>query len=94
MAEETDSKHRPITNPIRERRKEKGLSVVQLAWLVGVTPLRITHYESGHKPPDKRLGTIARVLSVEADQLRSELTTYWDSFYDSAVEKAGLGTDL
>ena len=89
MAVETE--HRPIKNPIRERRKGKGLSTVQLAWLVDVTPVRITHYESGHKPPDKRLETLARALGVGVDQLRSELTNYWDSFYESAAVKAGLG---
>ena len=83
--------HRPIKNPIRERRKGKGLTVVQLAWLVDVSPARIIQFESGHKPPDERLETLARVFGDGVDQLRSELTNYWDSFYESAAEKAGLG---
>ena len=89
MADDT-AKHCPIKNPIREQRKRVGLSTVELARLLDVSPARIIQFESGHKPPDDRLEALARALGVEVDQLRSEYTTYWKSFYDSAVEKAGL----
>ena len=91
MADETASKHCPIENPIRIRRKKMGLSTVQLARLVDVTPASITHYENGHKPSYERLETIAQALGVGIDQLRIEFMDYWQYFYESAVEKAGLG---
>ena len=94
MADETASKHRSTKNPIRIRRRRMGLSTVQLARLLDVTPARITHFESGHKVPDNQLETIARVLGVGVDRLRSEFTNYWGSLYDGAVEKAGLGEKL
>ena len=89
MADETASKHCPIKNPIREQRKRVGLSTVELARLLDVSPARIVQFESGHKPPDDRLEALARALSVGVDQLRSEFTNYWGSLYDSAVEKVG-----
>ena len=86
MADETG-----IRNPIRERRKGKGLRIVEVARVLNVSPARIIQFESGHKPPDKRLEALARIFGVGVVQLRSEFTNYWDSFHDGVMEKAGLG---
>ena len=90
MAHET----RPIKNPIRIRRKRVGLTIVELASLLDVNPARIVQFESGHKPPDERLETIARILGVEVDQLRDEYANYRESLHNRAMEKVGLGAAL
>ena len=64
---------------------------MEVARVLNVSPARIIQFESGHKPPDKRLEALARVLGVGVVQLRSEFTNYWDSFHDGVMEKAGLG---
>ena len=89
MAEES-----AIRNPIRERRKERGLRVIELARILDVSPARIIQFENGHKPPNRRMEALARVLGVGVVQLRSEFTNYWDSFHDDVMEKAGLSGSL
>lgn len=78
------------SNPIRERRKKNGLTIAQFARLLDITPARVIQYEGGHKPPDKRMGSLARALGVEVDELRTEYTSYWDSLYEFAAQQAGL----
>ena len=90
MADEA-SKHCPIENPIRLRRKKMGLTIAELARLIDVTPSIITRYENGYKPSYERLETLAGALGVSINQLRIEFMDYWQYFYESAVEKAGLG---
>jgi len=39
-----------IINPIKKRRKERGLNQVDLALLVGVSQMYISHFETGRLP--------------------------------------------
>lgn len=63
---------------IRVKRRALGLTMKQLAALVGVTEAAISHYETGRREPDPdMLGRIANALGVTVDYLlgREDLAT-------------------
>ena len=57
-------------NNIRTRRRILGLTMKQLANIVGVTEAAISHYETGRREPDNdMLLRIANALGVTVDYL-------------------------
>ncbi len=55
---------------LRELRKQKGLTTVQLAKMVGCSNPTITHYERGDRKPDTdMLKKLADVFGVSVDYL-------------------------
>ena len=59
-------------NNIRTRRRILGLTMKQLANIVGVTEASISHYETGRREPDNdMLLRIANALGVTVDYLIS-----------------------
>lgn len=59
-------------NNIRTRRRILGLTMKQLANIVGVTEAAISHYETGRREPDNdMLLRIANALGVTVDYLIS-----------------------
>lgn len=57
-------------NNIRARRRILGLTMKQLANIVGVTEAAISHYETGRREPDNdMLLRIANALGVTVDYL-------------------------
>lgn len=57
-------------NNIRTRRRILGLTMKQLATIVGVTEAAISHYETGRREPDNdMLLRIANALGVTVDYL-------------------------
>ena len=57
-------------NNIRIRRRALGLTMKQLASIVGVTEAAISHYETGRREPDNdMLLSIANALGVTVDYL-------------------------
>lgn len=57
-------------NNIRTRRRILGLTMKQLANIVGVTEAAISHYETGRREPDNdMLLRIANALEVTVDYL-------------------------
>jgi len=59
-----------LSNTIRARRKEMGLTLEGLAGRVGVTPGALSHIEGGRRLPDPRnLLAIADALRLDGDEL-------------------------
>lgn len=55
---------------IREKRKAKGLSVKELARLIGINLSNLYHYEAGTLTPrDKNINRLAEILDCEAAEL-------------------------
>lgn len=62
-----------MTLKIRSLRKAKGLTQEQLAEMAGVSRSQLSEIESETKPANTlRLGSIARALGVQIDQLFEE----------------------
>ncbi|HEY5548411.1 MAG TPA: helix-turn-helix transcriptional regulator [Coriobacteriia bacterium] len=59
-----------LSDTVRARRKELGLTLENLAELVGVTPGALSHIESGRRLPDpKNAVAIAGALQLDPDEL-------------------------
>jgi len=55
---------------IKEIRKEKGMTAIELAKAVHTTPVSISRYETGKRMPSiLKVAEIAKVLGVTVDEL-------------------------
>jgi len=68
-----------IVNPIKKRRKEKGLTQVDLALLVGVSQIYISHFETGGLvPSDIHVKKITEILGIGPETLNKELHQFYE----------------
>lgn len=59
-----------LPETVRARRKELGLTLEEVAAIVGVTPGALSHIESGRRLPDPRNAVaIAQALQMDPDEL-------------------------
>lgn len=76
-----------LSETIRARRKELGLTLDDVAAVVGVTPGALSHVESGRRLPDARNAIgIARALHIDPDEL---LTLLDEAHADRRATQAG-----
>ena len=69
-----------IMNPIKKRREEKGLTQVDLALLVGVSQMYISHYETGGLTPSKKhVEKITKILGISPETLDKELHQFYEA---------------
>ncbi|MBA7592194.1 hypothetical protein ES708_34372 [subsurface metagenome] len=69
-----------IINPIKKRRKEKGLTQVDLALLVGVSQIYISQYETGGLIPSvKHAKKITEILGIIPETLDEELHQFYEA---------------
>ena len=69
-----------IINPIKKRREGKGLTQVDLALMVGVTQMYISHFETGALVPSKkRTKKIAKILGISPVILMEELRQFYEA---------------
>ena len=67
-------------NPIKRRREEKGLTQVDLAILVGVSQMHISHFETGGLIPSKsQLKKITEILGIGPETLNKELHQFYEA---------------
>lgn len=72
---------------VRARRKELGLTLEEVAEIVGVTPGALSHVESGRRLPDPRNAmAIARALQLDPDEL---LTLLDEAHAERRAHQAG-----
>lgn len=73
---------------LREARKNKGLTQLELSKLAGVSIRTIINYETGERYPKKRelYYTLAEILDVDVNYLLTEE----DDIITDAYEKGGL----
>ncbi|MBA7563799.1 XRE family transcriptional regulator [Candidatus Atribacteria bacterium 1244-E10-H5-B2] len=69
-----------IINPIKKRREEKGLTQVDLALLVGVSQMYISHFETGGLVPSKsHIKKITEILGTSPETLNKELHQFYEA---------------
>jgi len=68
-----------MINPIKKRREEKGLNQVDLALLVGVSQMSISHFETGGLVPSKKhTKKISEILGISPETLDKELQQFYE----------------
>ena len=68
-----------IVNPIKKRRKEKGLTQVDLALLIGVSQVHISQFETGGLiPSEKQTKKITEILGIGPETLNKELHQFYE----------------
>jgi len=76
-----------LSEKVRARRKELGLTLEEVAAIVGVTPGALSHVESGRRLPDARNAiAIARALQMDPDEL---LTLLDEAHAERRADQAG-----
>lgn len=69
-----------INNPIKKRRKEKGLTQVDLALLVGVSQVYISQFETGGLvPSESQTKKITEILGINPETLNKELHQFYEA---------------
>jgi len=67
-------------NPIKKRRKEKGLTQVDMALLIGVSQVHISQFEIGGLiPSENQVKEIAKILGLDQETLNKELREFYES---------------
>jgi len=68
-----------MTNPIKKRREEKGLTQVDLALMLGVSQIYISQYETGGlTPSEKHIEKITKILGISPETLNKELHQFYE----------------
>ena len=69
-----------IINPIKKRRKEKGLTQVDLALMVGISQMYISHFETGGLvPSESNVKKITEILGINPETLDKELHQFYEA---------------
>ncbi|MBA7498485.1 hypothetical protein ES705_07494 [subsurface metagenome] len=69
-----------IINPIKKRRKEKGLTQVDLALMVGISQMYISHFETGGLvPSESNVKKITEILGISPETLNKELHQFYEA---------------
>ncbi len=77
-----------MTNPIKKRREEKGLTQVDLALLLGVSQIYISQFETGGLVPSTRhIKRITEILNVSTEILNKELHQFYKARRKELEEK-------
>jgi transcriptional regulator with XRE-family HTH domain len=72
-------KGKMVTNPIKKRREEKGLTQVYLALLLGLSQIYISQFETGGLVPSKRyIEKITKILGINPETLDKELHQFYE----------------
>ena len=69
-----------ITNPIKKRREEKGLTQVDLALLIGVSQAHISQFETGELiPSEAQIKKITEILGLDKETFNKELSQFYQA---------------
>ena len=68
-----------IINPIKRRRKEKRLTQVDMALLIGVSQVHISQFETGGLiPSESQTKKITEILGIGPETLNKELHQFYE----------------
>jgi transcriptional regulator with XRE-family HTH domain len=69
-----------ITNPIKKRREEKGLTQVDLALLIGVSQAHISQFETGGLiSSEAQIKKITEILGLDKETFNKELSQFYQA---------------
>ena len=80
-----------MDNPIHKYRERQGLRQLDLALLLGVSEMSVSHWERGARiPPEEVIIRLAEILKVNPETLDRELYCYYKQNKEKLKEKTGL----
>jgi len=79
-----------VTNPIKRKREEKGLTQVDLALLLGVSQIYISQFETGGIfPSEKHAKKLTEILGISPEDLDKELHQFYKERKEELKKKIG-----
>ncbi|MBA7521086.1 hypothetical protein ES705_13188 [subsurface metagenome] len=83
-----------VINPIKKRREKKGLTQVDLALMVGISQMYISHFETGGLTPSKsHIKKISKILGISPETLNKELHQFYEARRKELEKKMGERQD-
>ncbi|RLE13416.1 hypothetical protein DRJ04_04350 [Candidatus Aerophobetes bacterium] len=80
-----------MDNPLKKYREKRKLKQLDLALLLGVSEMQISHWERGARiPPQEVINKLAEILKVDSKILHQELKTFHEQKRKGLKEKLGL----
>ena len=84
-----------IENPIKARRKARGLSQRGMGLLIGISSFYIDSWEKGQSLPcEKRMIQIAKILGITGEILREELDQFYETRGNALQKLLRAGSDI
>lgn len=69
-----------ITNPIKKRREEKGLTQANLALLLDISQIYVSQFETGGLVPSKKLAKkIVEILDLDRETFDKDLSQFYQA---------------
>lgn len=79
-----------MESPIRKHREKQGLKQLDLALLLGVSEMQISHWERPSRiPPETIILKLAEVFKVDPEILTTELVNYLEEKRKDLRRKIG-----
>ena len=80
-----------MLNPLRNYREKRQLKQIDVALLLGVSELTVSHWERGARiPSQETIDKLAEILKVNPQILHQELKTFHEQKRKGLKEKLGL----
>ena len=69
-----------VTNPIKKRREEKGLTQANLALLLDISQIYISQFETGGLiPSESQIKKITEILDLDKETFNKELSQFYQA---------------
>jgi len=82
-----------MDNPIHKYRERQGLRQLELALLLEVSEMSVSHWERGARiPPEKIIARLAEILKIDPKILNKGLRSYYEVRKEELKGKLGLQT--
>ncbi len=84
-----------VENPIKARRKARGLSQRGMGLLIDISSFCIDSWERGQSLPcEKRMVQIAKILGITVEILREELDQFYEARGNELIKLLRAGSDI
>ncbi|MBA7471588.1 MAG: helix-turn-helix domain-containing protein [Clostridia bacterium] len=79
-----------MKSPIKQHREKQGLKQLDLALLLQVSEMQVSHWERPSRiPPDRIIARLAEIFKVEAETLKQGLVSYLEEKREVLRRKVG-----
>jgi len=79
-----------MKSPIKQHREKQGLKQLDLALLLGVSEMQVSHWERPSRiPPDRIIARLAEIFKVDPETLKRGLVSYLEEKREDLRRKVG-----
>ncbi|HIE43245.1 MAG TPA: XRE family transcriptional regulator [Candidatus Omnitrophica bacterium] len=80
-----------MKNPLKKYRERQRLRQLDLALLLGISEMSVSHWERGARTPSEEMLTkLSEILKVDLETLDRELTSFYERKREELTNKLGL----